>query len=151
MRRRYFELVQYPEIQVSGGTIDVSTYKSIYLQIKGHLFADNESGPEELKYFFWGIKQTINKVLDYSICGKRFISDLEFSETFKKKTYTYFIMDFTFYPNDQYEHHTYQYFLNEVTKNIWRNNITTSPFQIFRNKTDVVRENKDINSIRTSS
>jgi hypothetical protein len=150
MPRRYFELIQYPEIQVSGGTIDRTSYKSIYLQIRGHLFADNEYGPQELKHFFWGIKQTINKALDYSICDKKFISELEFSETFKKKTYTYFIMDFTFFPNDRYELTTYEYFLNEITKNIWRNNITTSPFQIIRHKKDVVRENKDINSIRTS-
>lgn len=148
-RRRYFDFVQYPEIQVSGGTIDITDVKSIYLQIRSHLFADNEHGAEELKIFFWEVKQTISKILKGSICNERFIAELDFSETFKDKPYTYIIMDFTFYPNDKYEKTTYEYFLNEVCKNIYRDNIRLSPFEFYRTKELAKLENKNINCIRT--
>lgn len=149
-RRRYFELIQYPEIQVSGGTIDVTSYKSIYLQIRSHMFADNEHGAQELKYFWWGVKQTVSTTLKNSICTDKFISEVDFSESFKKKPYSYVIMDFTFFPNDRYDKTAYEYFLNEVAKNIHRFNIQISPFEFYATKKQAQLENKNINSIRTS-
>ena len=150
-RRRYYNLQQYPEFQVSGGTIDIHNPKSFYLQIRTHLFADNDQGPQELKHLFWGIKQSINRTLDYSICDKRFISDLDFSESFKDKPYSYVIMDFTFYPNDEYEPNAYEHFLNQVVKNIYRENIISSPFRFYRDKKQSKLENQNIGSLRTSA
>jgi hypothetical protein len=148
-RRKHFELIQYPEFQIHGGMIDVNKPKTIYLQIRTHLFADNNQGPQELKHFFWGIKQSINKALDNSICDKRFISELDFSESFKDKPYSYVIMDFTFYLLDQYDTNTHEYFLDQVVKNIYRENIISSPFRMYRDKKNSTGENKNIGSLRT--
>ena len=148
MRRGYFNLEQYPDMQVSGGTIDKTTYKTIYLQFKGHLFADNDSGPQELKLLFWGIKQTIARHLEESICYKEYIPTLEFSDTFKDKTYTYYIMDFTFYPNDKYHPNAYIDFLDELVKKIHRDNILPSPFEFYKERKNYKLENKNINRIR---
>jgi hypothetical protein len=148
-RRKHFELIQYDEFQVHGGMIDVDKPNTIYLQIRTHLFADNNQGPQELKHLFWGIKQSINRTLDNSICDKRFISDLDFSESFKDKPYSYVIMDFTFYLLDQYDTNTHEYFLDQVVKNIYRENIISSPFRMYRDKKNSQGENKNIGSLRT--
>jgi len=148
-RRKHFELKQYEEFQVHGGMIDVDKPNTIYLQIRTHLFADNNQGPQELKHLFWGIKQSINRTLDNSICDKRFISDLDFSESFKDKPYSYVIMDFTFYLLDQYDTNTHEYFLDQVVKNIYRENIISSPFRMYRDKKNSKGENKNIGSLRT--
>jgi hypothetical protein len=148
-RRKHFELIQYDEFQVHGGMIDVDKPNTIYLQIRTHLFADNNQGPQELKHLFWGIKQSINRTLDNSICDKRFISDLDFSESFKDKPYSYVIMDFTFYLLDQYDTNTHEYFLDQVVKNIYRENIISSPFRMYRDKKNSKGENKNIGSLRT--
>ena len=148
-RRKHFELIQYDEFQVHGGMIDVDKPNTIYLQIRTHLFADNNQGPQELKHLFWGIKQSINRTLDNSICDKRFISDLDFSESFKDKPYSYVIMDFTFYLLDQYDTNTHEYFLDQVVKNIYRENIISSPFRMYRDKKNSKGENKNICSLRT--
>ncbi len=148
-RRKHFELIQYDEFQVHGGMIDVDKPNTIYLQIRTHLFADNNQGPQELKHLFWGIKQSINRTLDNSICDKRFISDLDFSESFKDKPYSYVIMDFTFYLLDQYDTNTHEYFLDQVVKNLYRENIISSPFRMYRDKKNSQGENKNIGSLRT--
>ena len=148
-RRKHFELIQYDEFQVHGGMIDVDKPNTIYLQIRTHLFADNNQGPQELKHLFWGIKQSINRTLDNSICDKRFISDLDFSESFKDKPYSYVIMDFTFYLLDQYDTNTHEYFLDQVVKNIYRENIISSPFRMYRDKKNSKGENQNIGSLRT--
>jgi len=148
-RRKHFELIQYDEFQVHGGMIDVDKPNTIYLQIRTHLFADNNQGPQELKHLFWGIKQSINRTLDNSICDKRFISDLDFSESFKDKPYSYVIMDFTFYLLDQYDTNTHEYFLDQVVKNLYRENIISSPFRMYRDKKNSKGENKNIGSLRT--
>jgi len=148
-RRKHFELEQYNEFQVSGGTIDIYNPKTIYLQLRTHLFADNDKGPQELKHLFWGIKQSINRTLDYSICDKRFISELDFSESFKYKPYSYVIMDFTFYLNDEYDVSAYEYFLNQVVKNIYRENMISSPFRFYANKKQSKLENQNIGGLRT--
>ena len=148
-RRKHFELIQYEEFQVHGGMIDVDKPNTIYLQIRTHLFADNNQGPQELKHLFWGIKQSINRTLDNSICDKRFISDLDFSESFKDKPYSYVIMDFTFYLLDQYDTNTHEYFLDQVVKNLYRENIISSPFRMYRDKKNSQGENKNIGSLRT--
>ena len=141
--------MQYPEIQVSGGTVDGSTYKSIYLQIRSHLFADNEHGAQELKMFFWGVKQTISKTLQNSICQERFISDLDFSESFKDKPYSYIIMDFTFYPNDKYDKTAYEHLLDQIVKNMYRENIISSPFRFYRDKKKAKVDADKIGTLRT--
>ena len=148
-RRKHFELIQYEEFQVHGGMIDVDKPNTIYLQIRTHLFADNNQGPQELKHLFWGVKQSINRSLDNSICDKRFISELDFSESFKDKPYSYVIMDFTFYLLDQYDTNTHEYFLDQVVKNIFRENIISSPFRMYRDKKNSQGENKNIGSLRT--
>jgi len=148
-RRKHFELIQYEEFQVHGGMIDVDKPNTIYLQIRTHLFADNNQGPQELKHLFWGVKQSINRSLDNSICDKRFISELDFSESFKDKPYSYVIMDFTFYLLDQYDTNTHEYFLDQVVKNIYRENIISSPFRMYRDKKNSQGENKNIGSLRT--
>ena len=136
VRSKEFKLVQYPEVQVYGGAVDTSSYKSIYLQLRGHIYADNDEGREEMKLFFWGIKQSIRRTIKDSILDEKFISDLEISDSFKQgeKRYTYFIMDFTFYPNDQYDPKSYVYILDEIMKNIYRENFLTTPFDISRSK-----------------
>ena len=129
--------------------IDVDKPNTIYLQIRTHLFADNNQGPQELKHLFWGVKQSINRSLDNSICDKRFISDLDFSESFKDKPYSFVVMDFTFYLLDQYDTNTHEYFLDQVVKNIYRENIISSPFRMYRDKKNSQGENKNIGSLRT--
>jgi hypothetical protein len=148
-RRKHFELIQYEEFQVHGGMIDVDKPNTIYLQLRTHLFADNNQGPQELKHLFWGVKQSINRSLDNSICDKRFISDLDFSESFKDKPYSFVVMDFTFYLLDQYDTNTHEYFLDQVVKNIYRENIISSPFRMYRDKKNSKGENKNIGSLRT--
>jgi hypothetical protein len=148
-RRKHFELIQYEEFQVHGGMIDVDKPNTIYLQLRTHLFADNNQGPQELKHLFWGVKQSINRSLDNSICDKRFISDLDFSESFKDKPYSFVVMDFTFYLLDQYDTNTHEYFLDQVVKNIYRENIISSPFRMYRDKKNSQGENKNIGSLRT--
>jgi spore germination protein YaaH len=148
-RRKHFELIQYPEFQIHGGMIDVNKPKTIYLQIRTHLFADNNQGPQELKHLFWGIKQSINRALDNSICDKRFISELDFSESFKDKPYSYVIMDFTFYLLDQYDDTTYEYFLNQVVKTLHRENIISTPFKMYKDKKQSKLENQNISSLRS--
>jgi hypothetical protein len=150
VRSKYFELIQYKEFQAYGGIVDKEDPKSLYLQFRGHLFCNNQEGPQELKLFYWGIKQTINRALDNSICDKNFISELEFSESFKIKPYTYYIMDFTFFPNDIYHDNAYIYLLDDMVKKIHRDNFITSPFEFYAYKKDYKIESKNINSIRTS-
>ena len=143
VRSKEFNLIKYPDVQVIGGAVDKSNYNTIFLQLRGHLYADNDEGPEEFKLFFWGIKQSIRREIKDSILEERFISDFEISDTFKnkEKRYTYFILDFTFYPNDIYDPKSYVYTLDEVMKNIHRDNFISTPFRITKYKNHTKFEN----------
>ena len=135
-RSTEFNLVQYPNIQVYGGSVDKTTYKTIYLKIQGHFYADNDEGPEEMKILFWSIKQTISRVIKDSIVAPQFISIIDISDTFKlkEKKNGFVIMDFTFYTLSVTNPSLFPSILNEIMKNIHRDNLSNTPFVISKHK-----------------
>ena len=138
----------YPEIYVEGGVINKQKMDTIYLKISSHMFADDDQGVQELKYFFWGIKQTISKFINPEFYKKEFISVLEFSDSFRFKPYSNTIMDFTIYTACAKHRNFHQQFLNDLVHEIHSRNIVSSPFRMYKHK-KMIDASEDIGRVRT--
>lgn len=145
-----FNMDQYKEFYCESGSVDANNYKSLYLKMQAHLFCEEDEGLQELKYFYWGIKQSISKCLDDKEYKKEFLSDMTYSETFKEKPYTYIIFDFTIFPlqKNLRSYHTQK--MNQIVERIYQENILFTPFKLYKQKKDFILENKNIDCIRTS-
>lgn len=146
-----WELDSYPEFMALGGAVNYKKLNSIWMKIQFHLFCDDDKGIEELKYLFWGVKQTVKKRLNPEFYKTKFISFLEFSESFKVKNYTHVEMDFTFYTNTEESKKFHKAALNELLPYIHKENFLNTPFRLYSHKRHIAKhEDTHIHRIRTS-
>jgi hypothetical protein len=114
-----FEIKEYPKINFEGGTMDKTTYKGCFLEVKGQFTAKNKNHNQIMRKVIHELKMSIEKNLDKELFRDKFITTEDYSYSFKDTGSTYTKLEFTLYPKRQTNKVELTNHLNSICNNIY--------------------------------
>ena len=77
-----FQINQYPEINFVGGTMDRTTYKGCFLEVKGHFRSKTENHHQMMRRVLNQLKHGIERNMDKDFFREQFITTTNISDSF---------------------------------------------------------------------
>jgi hypothetical protein len=114
-----FELKQYPKINFVGGTMDRTTYKGCFLEVKGQFTAKDKNHNLIMRKVIHELKMSIDKSLDKDFFRDKFITHEDVSDSYVNTGSSYTKLEFTLYPKRQTCKEELTYHLNQICDKIY--------------------------------
>jgi len=126
-----FPIQDYPEINFIGGTMDRSTYKGCFLEVKGHFKSRTNNHDQMMRKVLNQLKHTIERSLDKELFREQFISTTEVSNSFSQTGSSFTKLEFTFFPKKKTNKQELTIKLNEICGKIYDEIIINNDYMEF--------------------
>jgi len=113
-----FNVIQYDDIQFVAGTVDRSTYKGCYLEVKGHFTSKGEDHTKSIKKLLKDIRFTVERAMDKTFFFDKFLMCDEVSNSFSSSGTSFTRLEFTFFPKNKTNKDELTNKLNEICNGI---------------------------------
>jgi hypothetical protein len=118
-----FQIKDYPEINFMAGTMDKSTYKGCFLEVKGHFKSKTENHNLMMRKVVKQINSTIYCSLDKELFREQFITTSSISDSFAGTGSSFTTLEFTFFPKKKTNKDELTNKLNEMCDEVYKQNI----------------------------
>lgn len=96
-----FRMKEYPKINVLGGTMDKTTYRGCFLEVRGQFTSKTPYPLKSMKTVIHQLKLSIEKNMDKDFFKDRFITHEDISVSYKNTGSSFTKLEFTLYPKRQ--------------------------------------------------
>ena len=126
-----FQLNEYPNINFVAGTMDRSTYKGCFLEVKGHFKSKSERHEAIMRKVIKQISGTIYKSLDKELFMERFLTTTNISDSFTATGSSFTTLEFTFFPKNKTNKIELTNKLNEICDKVYHEVIVDNSYMEF--------------------
>ena len=122
-----FKLTEYPELQYVAGSIDKTTLKGCFLEIKGCLESKDEYHSKNMFRFKKRMLGTITRFLDDSLFSKKYIITENISNSFQFTGFSFSQFELTLFPKNKMTPSEMTNELNKLVVVFREENVENSP------------------------
>lgn len=126
-----FRIREYPEINFVAGTMDRSSYKACYLEVKGHFKSKTENHKIMMRKVIKQISGTIYRSLDKELFMEQFITTTSISDSFTATGSSFTTLEFTFFPKNKTNKEELTNKLNDICRGIYHEIIVDNTYMEF--------------------
>jgi hypothetical protein len=114
-----FRMNEYPKIQFNGGTMDKTTYRGCFLEVRGQFKSKTPNHLKTMRTVIHELKLSIEKNMDKDLFKDRFITHEDISVSYKDTGSSFTKLEFTLYPKRQTDKVELQHKLNSICDKIY--------------------------------
>jgi hypothetical protein len=126
-----FPIKDYPEINFVGGTMDRSTYKGCFLEVKGHFKSKTENHHQMMRKVLNQLKHGIERNMDKDFFREQFITTTNISNSFSATGSSFTALEFTFFPKNKTNKIELTNKLNEICDKVYQEVIVDNSYMEF--------------------
>jgi hypothetical protein len=126
-----FQINQYPEINFVGGTMDRTTYKGCFLEVKGHFRSKTENHHQMMRRVLNQLKHGIERNMDKDFFREQFITTTNISDSFTATGSSFTTLEFTFFPKNKTNKIELTNKLNEICDKVYQEVIVDNSYMEF--------------------
>jgi len=126
-----FQINQYPEINFVGGTMDRTTYKGCFLEVKGHFKSKTENHHQMMRRVLNQLKHGIERNMDKDFFREQFITTTNISDSFTATGSSFTTLEFTFFPKNKTNKIELTNKLNEICDKVYHEVIVDNSYMEF--------------------
>ena len=137
-----FPIKNYDEINFVGGTMDRSTYKGCFLEVKGHFKSKTDNHDQMMRRVLNQLKHTIERSMDKELFRDQFITTTEVSNSFSQTGSSFTKLEFTFFPKKKTDKNELTNKLNEICGKIYDEIIIDNTYMEFHKSIQKISNGK---------
>lgn len=126
-----FPIKDYPEINFVAGTMDRSTYKGCFLEVKGHFKSKGENHSYMMRRALSQIKNSIERSMDKEFFREEFLLNTNISDSFTATGSSFTALEFTFFPKKKTNKDELTTKLNEICGKVYNEIIVDNSYMEF--------------------
>ena len=126
-----FIIKDYPEINFVAGTMDRSSYKGCFLEIKGHFKSKTENHKLMMRKVLNQLRHGIERNMDKEFFSDKFITTTNISDSFSATGSSFTALEFTLFPKKKTDKHELTNKLNEICSKIYDEVIINNDYMEF--------------------
>lgn len=139
-RTQEFIIKDYDEINFIAGTMDRSSYKGCFLEVKGHFKSKTGNHSIMMRKVLNQLRHGIERNMDKEFFSDKFITTTNISDSFSATGSSFTALEFTLFPKKKTDKHELTNKLNEICSKIYDEVIINNDYMEF-NKT--IQRGKD--------
>jgi hypothetical protein len=126
-----FLIKDFPNLQFYAGTMDRTTYKGCFLEIKGHFTSKEENHTTMMRKVLNQLKNTLERNLDKELFREQFIMTTDISESFVATGSSYTKLEFTLFPKRKTNKQELTLKLNEICDKVYQQAVVDNRYMDF--------------------
>jgi len=126
-----FPIKDYPEINFVGGTMDRTTYKGCFLEVKGHFKSKTDNHHQTMRKVLNQLKHGIERNMDKDFFRENFITTTNISDSFSATGSSFTTLEFTFFPKNKTNKDELTNKLNEICEKVYDEVIINNNYMEF--------------------
>ena len=126
-----FQINQYPKINFVAGTMDRTTYKGCFLEVKGHFKSKTENHHQMMRRVLNQLKHGIERNMDKDFFREQFITTTNISDSFTATGSSFTTLEFTFFPKNKTNKIELTNKLNEICDKVYHEVIVDNSYMEF--------------------
>jgi hypothetical protein len=130
-RTQEFIIRDYDKINFISGTMDRSTYKGCFLEIKGHFSSKTGNHDLMMRKVLNQLKHGIERNMDKEFFIDKFITTTEISNSFSATGSSFTKLEFTLFPKRKTDKHELTEKLNQICEKIYDEIIINNDYMEF--------------------
>jgi hypothetical protein len=130
-RTQEFHIKDYDEINFKSGTMDRSTYRGCFLEIKGHFSSKTGNHDLMMRKVLNQLKHGVERNMDKEFFIDKFITTTEVSNSFSATGSSFTKLEFTLFPKKKTDKNELTNKLNEICEKIYDEIIINNDYMEF--------------------
>lgn len=130
-RTQEFHIKDYPKINFVAGTMDRTTYKGCFLEVKGHFKSKMENHTTMMRKVLNQLKHGIERNMDKEFFSENFITTTNISDSFSATGSSFTTLEFTLFPKKKTDKNELTNKLNEICGKIYEEVIVDNTYMEF--------------------
>lgn len=126
-----FLIKDYPEINFVAGTMDRSSYKGCFLEVKGHFKSKTENHHQMMRKVLNQLKHGIERNMDKEFFREQFLTTTNISNSFTATGSSFTALEFTFFPKNKTNKEELTNKLNEICGKVYEEVIVDNSYMEF--------------------
>jgi hypothetical protein len=130
-RTQEFIIKDYDKINFVAGTMDRSTYKGCFLEVKGHFKSKTENHYQMMRKVLNQLRHGIERNMDKEFFRDQFITTNNISDSFTATGSSFTTMEFTLFPKNKTNKLELTNKLNEICEKVYDEVIINNDYMDF--------------------
>ena len=130
-RTQEFIIKDYDKINFVAGTMDRSTYKGCFLEVKGHFKSKTENHYQMMRKVLNQLRHGIERNMDKEFFSDKFITTTNISDSFTATGSSFTALEFTLFPKKKTDKHELTNKLNEICGKLYQEVIVDNTYMEF--------------------
>lgn len=126
-----FQIKEYPKINFTAGTMDRSTYKGCFLEIKGHFQSKSDNHSVMMRKVLKDLSNSLERNLDQDLFRKEFIMTTDISDSFVSTGSSFTKLEFTLFPKRKTNKEELTTKLNEICDKVYQQTVVDNRYMEF--------------------
>ena len=126
-----FQIKEYPKINFVAGTMDRSTYKGCYLEIKGHFQSKSDNHSVMMRKVLKDLRNSLERNLDTNLFREEFILTTDISDSFVSTGSSFTKLEFTLFPKRKTNKEELTSKLNEICYKVYQQAVEGNKYMEF--------------------
>lgn len=126
-----FIIKQFPKISFNAGTMDRTTYKGCFLEIRGHFTSKEENHTTMMRKVLNQLKNTLERNLDKELFRDKFIMTTDISDSFVATGSSFSKLEFTLFPKRKTNKEELTLKLNEMCDKVYQQAVVDNRYMEF--------------------
>lgn len=130
-RTQEFHIKEYPKINFNAGTMDRTTYKGCFLEVKGHFTSKEVNHTTMMRKVLNQLKNTLERNLDKELFRDQFIMTTDISDSFVSTGSSFTKLEFTLFPKRKTNKEELTLKLNEICDKVYQQAVEENRYMEF--------------------
>jgi hypothetical protein len=126
-----FQIKEYPKINFVAGTMDRSTYKGCFLEIKGHFQSKSDNHSVMMRKVLKDLRNSLERNLDTNLFREEFILTTDISDSFVSTGSSFTKLEFTLFPKRKTDKEELTSKLNEICDKVYQQAVEGNKYMEF--------------------
>lgn len=126
-----FQIKEYPKINFVAGTMDRTTYKGCFLEIKGHFTSKEVNHTTMMRKVLNQLKNTLERNLDKELFKDQFLMTTDVSDSFISTGSSFSRLEFTLFPKRKTNKEELTTKLNEMCEKVYQQAVEGNKYMDF--------------------
>ncbi len=126
-----FVIKEYPKINFNAGTMDRTTYKGCFLEIKGHFTSKEVNHTTMMRKVLNQLKNTLERNLDKELFREQFLMTTDVSDSFISTGSSFSRLEFTLFPKRKTNKEELTIKLNEMCHKVYQQAVENNKYMEF--------------------
>jgi hypothetical protein len=126
-----FQIKEYPKINFVAGTMDRTTYKGCFLEIKGHFQSKSENHLVMMRKVLKDLSNSLERNLDTNLFRKEFILTTDISDSFVTTGSSFTKLEFTLFPKRKTDKEELTSKINEICDKVYQQAVEGNKYMEF--------------------